>query len=85
MRRTGWVYGTETPYIVDLLADAPREVPGSNNVAFIWEGLAHMDPKMMRHYRNQPEKATSAEESKKKVARFRLEYKDGQSELSSAA
>lgn len=46
MRRTGWVYGAETPYIVELLADAPREVPGSNNAAFIWEGLAHMDPKM---------------------------------------
>ena len=81
----GWVYGTETPYIVELLTNAPREVPGSNNTAFIWEGLAHMDPKMMRHYRNQPEKATSAEESKKKVARFRLEYKDGKWELSSAA
>ena len=81
----GWVYGTETPYIVELLTDAPREVPGSNNTAFIWEGLAHMDPKMIRHYRNQPEKATSAEESKKKVARFRLEYKDDKWELSSAA
>ena len=44
-----------------------------------------MDPKMIRHYRNQPEKATSAEESKKKVARFRLEYKDDKWELSSAA
>ena len=81
----GWVYGTETPYIVELLTDAPRAVPGSNNTAFIWEGLAHMDPKMIRHYRNQPEKATSAEESKKKVARFRLEYKDDKWELSSAA
>lgn len=85
MRRTGWVYGTETPYIVELLADAPREVPGSNNAAFIWEGLAHMDPKMMRQYRSHSEKATSTDESKKKVARFRLEYKDGQWELSSAA
>lgn len=85
MRRTGWVYGTETPYIVELLADTPREVPGSNNVAFSWEGLAHMDPKMMRQYRSQSEKATSTDESKKKVARFRLEYKDGQEELSSAA
>ena len=79
------MYGTETPYIVELLADAPREVPGSNNVAFIWEGHAHMDPKMMRQYRSQPEKATRTDESKKKVARFRLEYKDGQWELSSAA
>ena len=79
------MYGTETPYIVELLADAPREVLGSNNVAFIWEGLAHMGPKMMRQYRSQPEKATSTDESKKKVARFRLEYKDGQWELSSAA
>ena len=85
MRRTGWVYGTETPYIVELLADAPREVLGSNNVTFIWEDLAHMGPKMMRQYRSQPEKATSTDESKKKVARFRLEYKDGQWELSSAA
>ncbi len=81
----GWVYGTETPYIVELLTDAPREVPGSNNTAFIWEGLAHMDPKMKRHYRSQPDKETSAEESKKKVARFRLEYKDNKWELSSAA
>ena len=81
----GWVYGTETPYIVELLTDAPREVPGSNNTAFIWEGLAHMDPKMKRHYRSQPDKETSAEESKKKVARFRLEYKDDKWELSSAA
>ena len=81
----GWVYGTETPYIVELLTDAPREVPGSNNTAFIWEGLAHMDPKMVRHYKNQPEKPASADESKKKVARFRLEYKDDKWELSSAA
>lgn len=81
----GWVYGTETPYIVELLTDAPREVPGSDNTRFIWEGYSYMDPKMMRHYRNQPEKATSADESKKRVARFRLEYKDGKWELSSAA
>lgn len=81
----GWVYGTETPYIVELLTDAPREVPGSDNTRFIWEGYSYMDPKMMRHFRNQPEKATSADESKKKVARFRLEYKDGKWELSSAA
>ena len=81
----GWVYGTETPYIVELLTDAPREVPGSDNTRFIWEGYSYMDPKMMRHYRNQPEKATSAEESKKKVARFRLEYKDDKWELSSDA
>ena len=81
----GWVYGTETPYIVELLTDAPREVPGSDNTRFIWEGYSYMDPKMMRHYRNQPEKATSADESKKKVARFRLDYKDGKWELSSAA
>ena len=81
----GWVYGTETPYIVELLTDAPREVPGSDNTRFIWEGFSYMDPKMVRHYRNQPEKATSADESKKKVARFRLEYKDGKWELSSAA
>ncbi len=52
-------------------------------VAF--SGYSYMDPKMMRHFRNQPEKATSADESKKKVARFRLEYKDGKWELSSAA
>ena len=44
-----------------------------------------MDPKMMRHYNGQPEKATSADESKKKVARLRLEYKDDKWELSSAA
>lgn len=81
----GWVYGTETPYIVELLTDAPREVPGSNNTRFIWEGYSYMDPKMMRHYNGQPEKATSADESKKKVARFRLDYKDGKWELSSAA
>ena len=81
----GWVYGTETPYIVELLTDAPREVPGSDNTRFIWEGYSYMDPKMMRHYEGQPEKATSADESKKKVARFRLEYKDGKWELSSAA
>lgn len=81
----GWVYGTETPYIVELLTDAPREVPGSDNTRFIWEGYSYMDPKMMRHYRNQPEKATSADEAKKRVARFRLEYKDGKWELSSAA
>lgn len=81
----GWVYGTETPYIVELLTDAPREVPGSNNTRFIWEGYSYMDSKMMRHYNGQPEKATSADESKKKVARFRLEYKDGKWELSSAA
>ena len=81
----GWVYGTETPYIVELLTDAPREVPGSDNTRFIWEGYSYMDPKMMRHYNGQPEKATSADESKKKVARFRLEYKDGKWELSSAA
>lgn len=81
----GWVYGTETPYIVELLTDAPREVPGSDNTRFIWEGFSYMDPKMIRHYRNQPEKATSADESKKRVARFRLEYKDGKWELSSAA
>ncbi len=81
----GWVYGTETPYIVELLTDAPREVPGSDNTRFIWEGYLYMDPKMVRHYRNQPEKPASADESKKKVARFRLEYKDGKWELSSAA
>ena len=81
----GWVYGTETPYIVELLTDAPREVPGSDNTRFIWEGFSYMDPKMIRHYRSQPEKATSADESKKKVARFRLEYKDDKWELSSAA
>ena len=81
----GWVYGTETPYIVELLTDAPREVPGSNNTRFIWEGYSYMDRKMMRHYNGQPEKATSADESKKKVARFRLDYKDGKWELSSAA
>lgn len=81
----GWVYGTETPYIVELLTDAPREVPGSDNTRFIWEGFSYMDPKMIRHYRSQPEKTTSADESKKKVARFRLEYKDGKWELSSAA
>ena len=81
----GWVYGTETPYIVELLTDAPREVPGSDNTRFIWEGYSYMDPKMMRHYNGQPEKATSADESKKKVARFRLDYKDGKWELSSAA
>lgn len=81
----GWVYGTETPYIVELLTDAPREVPGSDNTRFIWEGYLYMDPKMVRHYKNQPEKPASADESKKKVARFRLEYKDGKWELSSAA
>lgn len=81
----GWVYGTETPYIVELLTDAPREVPGSDNTRFIWEGYLYTDPKMVRHYRNQPEKPASADESKKKVARFRLEYKDGKWELSSAA
>lgn len=81
----GWVYGTETPYIVELLTDAPREVPGSDNTRFIWEGFSYMDPKMIRHYRSQPEKATNADESKKKVARFRLDYKDGKWELSSAA
>ena len=81
----GWVYGTETPYIVELLTDAPREVPGSDNTRFIWEGYLYMDPKMVRHYKNQPEKPASADESKKKVARFRLEYKDDKWELSSAA
>ena len=81
----GWVYGTETPYIVELLTDAPREVPGSDNTRFIWEGYLYMDPKMVRHYKNQPEKPASADESKKKVARFRLEYKDSKWELSSAA
>lgn len=81
----GWVYGTETPYIVELLTDVPREVPGSDNTRFIWEGYLYMDPKMVRHYKNQPEKPASADESKKKVARFRLEYKDDKWELSSAA
>ena len=81
----GWVYGTETPYIVELLTDAPREVPGSNNTVFIWEGLARMDPKMMRHFEGEPDKETSADEAKKKVARFRLEYKDGKWELSTGA
>ncbi len=42
-----------------------------------------MDPKMMQHYSRR--RRGDADESKKKVARFRLDYKDGKWELSSAA
>lgn len=50
MRRVWVAYVRKLRYIVELLTDAPREVPGSNNTRFIWEGYSYMDPKMMRHY-----------------------------------
>ena len=72
----GWLYGADTPIILELLSDSPQKISGSRT-RYDWLGYMSYSADMKIHAEGQGPDEPFMEDSSRELTKVGVEYKDG--------
>ena len=72
----GWLYGADTPIILELLSDSPQKISGSR-IRYDWLGYMSYSADMKIHAEGQGPDEPFMEDSSRELTKVGVEYKDG--------